>query len=913
MTCRPGPYPAESSPLDGEGTLRHFLDFQSGPKPVNIFPEKYPMSATRFAQSCILGILPVLLLGMGGCAGDSEWEALVAEGVSWELAEFRRSTLSEVEYQYALEVPEGRDEPIQGSVRVQLQRNDPEGHPLIFDFLNPQERVSQVRINDSTAVFETVNDHIVVPIPSRIGEGPLQLTIDFTAGDESLNRDDNFLYALFVPERARYSLPLFDQPNLKARFAVFLNLPLQWTAMSNGRLIREGVDGQRRHFQFRLSDPIPTYLFTFVAGEFEKVTRNRNGRVIEFMHRETDQAKLERNLDALFDLHVAALDWLEEYTGIPYPFQKIGFVAIPSFQYGGMEHPGAVFYRDRSLFLEESATQSQYLGRASLIAHETAHMWFGDLVTMNWFDDVWTKEVFAGFMAGKIVHPSFPEVDHDLRFLLGNHPAAYGVDRTEGANPIRQPLGNLREAGTLYGAIIYQKAPVVMRQLEELVGEDAFRDGVREYLQTHLYGNATWPALVEILDGLSEDDLRAWSQLWVEEAGRPTIWVEWEGNEEGSLESLVLHQADPSGAGRLWPQPLSVALGYGGEVERIPVRFLGQTLEVDAGEGKPTPDFVLPDGWGQGYGLFKLDDRSRDYLLDHLPGIKDPVVRGASWLALWDAVLEGDVAPEAFLDLALRAVALEEEEQILQRTLGNLGTVYWKLIPREERGARAQEVEEVLWRGVMEAESTSRRSTIFRSFRSMALTSAGVEILKEVWRGDREIPGLHLSETDFTALASALAVREVEGWDEILDRQAENIQNPDRLAQFDFVRRSLDADPAVREAFFEDLLDPANREKEPWVLAGMGNLHHPLRRDHAKRFILPSLELLEEIQRTGDIFFPARWTGAALGDHNAPEAAQDVRAFLAARPNYPFRLRLKILQAADPLFRAVEILEGAGS
>jgi len=203
-------------------------------------------------------------------------------------------------------------------------------------------------------------------------------------------------------------------------------------------------------------------------------------------------------------------------------------------------------------FLDESATQAQMLGRASLIAHETAHMWFGDLVTMNWFDDVWTKEVFANFMAAKIVHPSFPEVDHELRFLLAHHPTAYGVDRTEGANPIRQALPNLREAGTLYGAIIYQKAPVIMRQLELLVGEDPFRDGMREYLQTFAFGNATWPALVEILDRNSPEDLRAWSDVWVEEPGRPTVWAELQPGGDGTVASLTLRQADPAGEGRVW-------------------------------------------------------------------------------------------------------------------------------------------------------------------------------------------------------------------------------------------------------------------------------------------------------------------------------------------------------------------------
>src|SRR5256885_4517269 len=135
--------------------------------------------------------------------------------------------------------------------------------------------------------------------------------------------------------------------------------------------------------------------------------------------------------------------------------------------------------------LDESATENQMLDRASVIAHETTHMWFGDLVTMKWFDDVWTKEVFANFMAAKIVNPSFPRVNHELRFLLSYYPAAYDVDRTPGTNAIRQPLANLNEAGTLYGAIIYQKAPIVMRQLEGILGTDGFRNGLREYLRRY--------------------------------------------------------------------------------------------------------------------------------------------------------------------------------------------------------------------------------------------------------------------------------------------------------------------------------------------------------------------------------------------------------------------------------------------
>src|SRR5690606_34922735 len=214
-----------------------------------------------------------------------------------------------------------------------------------------------------------------------------------------------------------------------------------------------------------------------------------------------------------------------------------------------------------------SATQNQKLGRASLIAHETAHMWFGDLVTMRWFNDVWMKEVFANFMAAKIVNPAFPDINHELRFFYAHYPSAYEVDRTAGTNAIRQQLDNLNEAGSLYGAIIYQKAPIVMRHLEMLLGEDTFRDGMREYLKNYAFGNATWTDLIALLDKRTPEDLAAWSTAWVDERGRPTIATEFSVgsgqsavNTEGPFPVLVgISQKDPYEArGLRWPQPLTV-------------------------------------------------------------------------------------------------------------------------------------------------------------------------------------------------------------------------------------------------------------------------------------------------------------------------------------------------------------------
>jgi len=865
------------------------------------------MTFASFPRTILTAAAVTASLSCGTEAPGPSRQPNLDEGVAWELAEHRRQTLSEVRYAFDLRVPADRAAPILGNATVRFQWQDETDHPLVLDFLEPGN-VDSVRVNEWPASFEAVNDHVVIDTDGLVAGQENAVELYFTAGDGSLNRNDEFLYTLFVPERARFALPVFDQPNLKGRFTVTLQIPADWTAVANGPLAESSVwvndvGEEVSILRFEETRLLPTYLFAFAAGRFQVETAERDGRVMNFYHRETDSEKVERNLEAIFDLHATAISWLEEYTGIEYPFQKFDWVGIPSFQYGGMEHAGAILYRASSLFLDESATQAQYLGRASVIAHETAHMWFGDLVTMNWFGDVWMKEVFANFMAAKIVHPSFPDINHDLRFL-SHHQAAYAVDRSAGANPIRQPLDNLREAGTLYGAIIYQKAPVVMKLLERLVGEDVFRDGLRQYLHAFEYGNATWPDLVGILDDLSPEDVTAWSRVWVEDAGRPDIEVRM----DPSSGTLVASQRDPSGQGRVWPQSLGVLLGSGEGGERVEVRMRGPEASRNVVGEAQGPDFLLPESEAVGYGHFRLDEGSREYLLEHVASLEDPVVRGVAWLTLWDAVLEGEVDPGRFLDLLVRGATTETDELNLQRVLGFLETTYWRLLLPADRAARAQGVEEALWARMEAVSTTTAKSALFGTYRDVALTDGAVVHLEEIWEA-KEVPGVPLSEDDLTTLAYALAVREVVGWQDILDRQADATLNPDRRARFLFVGPALSSDPAVRSRFFRSLADPANREREPWVLTAMSYLNHPLRAAEAEQHVGPALELLDEIQRTGDIFFPKRWLDATLGGHNSSAVAATVRDFLDNHPDYPPRLRAKILQSADMLFRSSAILE----
>jgi aminopeptidase N len=826
-------------------------------------------------------------------------------GVPFELASRRAAIVSELRYELALSIPDAVSAPIIGSVVLRFQLADA-SQPLVLDFDVSANHVQSVEANAQPVAHKYVNGHIVVPAPA-LKAGLNAVRVAFTAGEASLNRHSDFLYTLFVPARARLAIPCFDQPDLKGRWTVSLEHPASWQSAANGAEVKRITAGTRSAVQFAETQPLSTYLVAFVAGDFKVETAMRGKRTFRMFHRETDAAKVARNKDVIFDLHARALEFLEAYTTIPYPFDKFDFVLIPAFQFGGMEHAGKILYNASGLLLDESATQNQLLGRASVISHETSHMWFGDLVTMKWFDDVWMKEVFANFMAAKIVNPSFPSVNHDLRFLLSNYPSAYEVDRTAGANPIRQPLENLDEAGSLYGAIIYQKAPVIMRHLEAILGEDNFRDGLREYLKAFAFNNATWNNLIAILDARTPSDLAAWSRVWVEQPGRPTIETDLEVR-NGRISRLAFRQRDPRGRNLIWPQQLRVIVGSKFDRRPFVVDLAGATAEVPMAFGLAAPLYVLPNANGWAYGDVVLDRTSLDYLSTSLPEINDVLTRGSAWVTLWDSMLNGQVPPVTLLDLMLRALPREYDEQLTARVVNYTSSLWWRFLTPPEREQRAAALETLLKDGLARAKTPSQKAIWFGALRNDALTAETLAWLRRVWSQEETVPGLPLAETDYTTLALELAVREVTGWSEMLAAQLKRIENPDRKARFEFVMPALNADSSVREKWFVALEDVNNRRHEPWVLEGLSYLHHPLRAKTSQRFVAPSLALLWDIQKTGDIFFPKRWLDATLGGYSSRDVADTVREFLAQVPvDYPARLKNITLQSADELFRAADV------
>jgi aminopeptidase N len=846
--------------------------------------------------------------------GQVDRESAPDAGVPLSLAQERATRVSDLRYELHFSIPStekttGDASDVKGRAIVHFTLADT-SRPLALDFAPEPDWSLTVHANGTTFTARDHNEHLIVPA-EYLRKGTNELSIEFRAGDAPLNRQPEFMYTLFVPARAHLAFPCFDQPDLKARYSLTLDIPSGWQAIANGEEIDRQTSGQQTTVRFAETKPIPTYLFAFAAGRFFVETAERNGRRFRMLHRETDAAKVARNKEAVFDLHASALQWLEKYTQLPYAFGKFDFLLVPSFQFGGMEHPGAIFYNASGILLDPSATQNQKLGRASLIAHETSHMWFGDLVTMRWFDDVWMKEVFANFMAAKIVNPSFPEINHELRFLYAHYPAAYDVDRTPGTNPIRQQLDNLNEAGSLYGAIIYQKAPIVMRQLEMIVTPAGLRDGLRQYLKEHAYGNATWTDLIRLLDRRTPEDLAGWSRAWVEEAGRPTITID----VEDYAGSLSYQQEDPvPERGLLWAQRLKVVRAY----PNAAAETLDYRMTAGAGPNRLAANhvhkdrflYLLPTGGGIGYGDFVLDPASRTYLTTHLADVPDALTRGAALVTLWEEMLDGRVTPETMFYMLGTALPREADELNVARMLSYTQQVFWKFLLPDNRDRHAAALERMLRAGLASAKTSSLKSAWFNALRDVARTPATIQWLERVWKKSEDVPGLTLAEPDYMTLALELAVREVPAWKQILDEQLSRIANPDRKAQFQFVMPALSAETAVREAFFERLRDVKNRRREAWVLQALGYMHHPLRAETAERQIDTSLEMLQEIQRTGDIFFPKRWMDATLNGHQSASAAHRVSQFLERLPKaYPDRLRRIILSSADDLFRARRILE----
>ncbi len=846
-------------------------------------------------------LIAVLTLFLISCSGAKYASKPVLEtGVSKKLAIYRKSVLSNINYKLELDIPKERSEVINAVEEIVFQLGTNQ-YPLQLDFREDAKKIKSLHVNGASVIVNYKDEHLIIDA-KYLKQGENLISLNFEAGEAALNRNSDYLYTLFVPDRARTVFPCFDQPDLKATYNLTLKIPADWKALANATLKDSVVNDNRKTYRFNTSDTLSTYLFAFAAGEFTLAKGKVGSMMSDFLYRETDSLTIKNSLDEVFNIHTKSLEYLEKWTGIPYPFQKFGFVAIPDFQFGGMEHVGAIQYKSSALFLDEGATKDQLNGRNNLIAHETAHMWFGDLVTMNWFTDVWMKEVFANFMADKSSEGITGKEAFDLKFLIDHFPAAYGVDRTTGSNPIRQDLDNLKDAGTLYGNIIYHKAPIMMRQLERLMGKEKFQLGVQEYLKKFANKNASWPDLIAILDKYSDDDLIKWNKVWVNETGRPLIDYTIKGN-NNKISKFIIKQAPEYGTNRIWPQIIEVTLYYPDRSKELTVNLNSKEVKLKEAEGMEIPSYVLFNSSGQGYGVWPLDKAMFGgiYLIDK------PLGRASAYISLYENMLNRRyIKPSDLLNLFIKGLDQEKEELNLKLITNYISSIYWGFISNSERSALSSLLENSLWSAMQKQSLPNNKKVLFKTYQDVYLSVKGGDRLTTIWKTQKVPVGLKLTEDDYTSLAFSLVLRG--GDSSILDKQLKRISNIDRRKRFEFIMPAVSPSETKRDAFFKSLELKSNREKESNVGAALYYLHHPLRQASSFKYLKKSLDMLLEIQRTGDIFFPQNWLQATFGYYQSAEAAKVVQEFLEKNPRYNPKLKAKILQCSDNLFRARKLL-----
>ncbi|MCL1674033.1 M1 family aminopeptidase [Elizabethkingia meningoseptica] len=823
----------------------------------------------------------------------------VEPGVSYELARFRKNTVSEVKYELNLKIPENKSERISGIEKLTFNYKKQNNIPLQIDFKEDNASLLSVSVNGKAVRTGIQNEHIIID-PQYLKSGFNQVDFEFLAGNSALNRRDGYLYTLFVPDRARTMFPCFDQPNLKATYSLTLTIPEKWNAMANGKLKETTVKQGRKKLSFAQSDLLPTYLFSFAAGDFKKFKEKIGEQDAGMLYRETDSVKIKNSMDSIYGIYRNSLAYYEKWTGIPHPFQKHGLVVVPDFQFGGMEHPGAILFQNSTLFLDKNATQSQLNNRSNLLAHEVAHLWFGDMVTMDWFNDVWMKEVFANFMADKSTGASSDKSMYNLKFLTTHFPAAYSVDRTLGANPIRQVLDNLQNAGMMYGPIIYSKAPIMMRQLELLIGEDNFRKGVGEYLKKYAYRNATWPDLINILDKHTSEDLQSWNKVWVNDPGRPVVdyQVVYKGNK---IDKFTISQhPEHGGVQKSWPQEFQISLFYPDKVEDVNIKLSGDQQNIPELKGKAKPLFILQNSSGIGYGVF----RTEKDVMTHFSEIKDPVSRASAYISLYENMLSGfGIVPQDLLHFYTGQLQKENTELNLRLITGYISSVYWNFLPENIRLQESEKIENIIWQALQMQTAKNNKKILFDSYQGIFQSKNAYNHLYKIWKLQTPPQDVSMNDEDYTGLALSLSLRNAHNSD-LLQEQLNRIKNPDRINHFKILMNAVSSDENVRNNFFEGLSQKQNRANESAVGAAVAYLHHPLRQKTSINYLPKTLSLLQEIQKTGDIFFPDSWLRSSFGSYQNPKALEIVNQFISQNPDYNVILKNKILQATDNLRRA---------
>jgi aminopeptidase N len=594
----------------------------------------------------------------------------------------RARRVSDVSYEIELDIHAGREE-YAGRAIARFAVSD-RSSPLFMNFTGT---VTDLRINGVSLPADHRDHRLWLP-PEQLS-ARMELEVRYrNAYDHSgsgfhrfVDPEDGaeYVHSDFEPFSAHRLFPCFDQPDLKATYTLTVTAPADWSVVSATHAeAKEPADGGRTRHRFPISERFSTYLFAVVCGPYAVARTVHDGIPMGIFARRSMAGILEAESDELFQITQQGFDLYRVLFGQSYPFGKYDQLFVPEFNAGAMENVAAVTFHDSYLF-RDPPTETQRLERAEVVLHELAHMWFGNLVTLRWWNDLWLNESFATWASFHALERGTRFTDAWTRFNGVMKPAAYRDDQRITTHPIAMPVPDTDAAQTNFDAIVYEKGASVLRQLMATIGEDAFADGLETYFARFAWGNATLSDFLGSLGHAAGRSLEAWADGWIRTKGTDTVEATWHES-DGVMRSLEISVTppDPAAAPRSHAMQVGLLEAHGGELRTttLPVLAEGPLTPVPEADGLPVPALVFPNHGDHDYARVLLDDRSVRFALSATGSLPDASLRQLLWSTLWDMVREGRLGTLEYLDAVGRMLPAETDleiaDSVLELAIGGL-------------------------------------------------------------------------------------------------------------------------------------------------------------------------------------------------------------------------------------------------
>ncbi|NQX03609.1 aminopeptidase N [Rathayibacter sp. VKM Ac-2856] len=673
-----------------------------------------------------------------------------------------RASLIQVDaYDVALDLTRGA-ETFRSTTTVRFTAQ--EGASSFIDAIT--KTVHSVTLNGVELDPADVADGVRIRLDSLAAENELRVDADalYTNTGEGLHRfvdpvdGEVYLYSQFEVPDSRRVFAVFEQPDLKAAFSFTVTAPASWQVVSNQPTPEPVPAGDGvATWSFEPTPRISSYITALIAGPYVVETDSlvsSDGRTVPLGV--FARASLAPFLDAdyVFEKTKQGFAFYEEKFGVPYPFAKYDQLFVPEFNAGAMENAGAVTFTETYVF-RSKVTDAVKERRVVTILHELAHMWFGDLVTMKWWNDLWLNESFAEYASTLATAEATEWTEAWTTFAAMEKSWAYRQDQLPSTHPIVATINDLEDVQVNFDGITYAKGASVLKQLVAWVGEKEFLAGVHEYFVKHAFSNTELSDLLVELEATSGRDLTEWSAQWLETAGVNTLRPEIAVDEDGAIASFAIVQSAVAEHPTIRPHRLAIGLyDFEGDrlvrVDRLELDVDGERTEVPELIGRTRPALVLLNDDDLAYAKIRLDDASLAVAIEHLASISSPLARSLVWGSVWDATRDAESAPRDFVRLVLGNIATETESTTLRTVLGQLVSTATQYVAPEHRDAVLEEVGDRLWSLAQGAEAGSDAQFQFvKVFAAVASTPAHLDAIQALRDGTTTLAGLEV-DTDLS-------------------------------------------------------------------------------------------------------------------------------------------------------------------